>query len=144
MLRHGLRIVGVGHRRCFGNWISKHGQQAAPPTVVVHGGAWAFPDEMDGPSLLGVQRASQRGFAVLTSGGTAVDAVVAAVSVLEEDPAFDAGRGSALNSDGNVEMDALLVDGHSMRAGAVCGVSNTLHPIELARCKSFCQRDGRH
>ena len=64
---------------------------AVGPVIVIHGGAWAIPDSLAAASVAGVKRAARAGHAVLQKGGSAVDAVEAAVSVLEDDPAFDAG-----------------------------------------------------
>jgi L-asparaginase / beta-aspartyl-peptidase len=89
-------------------------------------------------SVAGVQRAAQAGYDVLAAGGSAVDAVEAAVLVLEDDPAFDAGRGSCLNANRAVEMDAVIMaedpgTSLSLRAGAVAGVSVVKNPVRLAR-----------
>ncbi len=73
------------------------------------------------------------GLEVLQSGGTALDAVEAAVRQLESDPTFDAGCGSFLNEDGEVELDASLMDGKTLKAGAVAAVRRVLHPVSLAR-----------
>jgi len=81
------------------------------------------------------------GAALLARGGSAQDAVVAAVDVLEDCPHFNAGTGSVLNAAGEVEMDAALMEGAKRRAGAVAGVRRLAHPIEAARA---VLRDGRH
>ena len=73
------------------------------------------------------------GYAVLSLGGSALDAVEAAVTVLEDDPTFDAGRGSFLTSDGRVQLDALLMDGGRMKAGGVACVERLRNPIQAAR-----------
>src|SRR5215469_6062423 len=103
------------------------------PVLLVHGGAWAIP-ESDAPAHeAGVRTALQTGFEVLSRGGSAVDAVQAAVVVLEDDPTFDAGRGSFLTSDGRVQLDALLMDGGRMKAGGVACVERIRNPIQAAR-----------
>jgi L-asparaginase / beta-aspartyl-peptidase len=107
------------------------------PCIVVHGGAWAIPDALTERSLAGVRRACEAGYAVLRGGGAAVDAVVAAVVVLEDDPAFDAGRGSCLNARREVEMDAVVITEdpaieQSLRSGAVAAVSRVKNPVKLA------------
>ncbi len=76
---------------------------------------------------------SMPGRSVLSDGGSAIDAVEAAVRVLEDDPCFNAGRGSTLNAEGLVELDAAIMDGANRRAGAVAGVRTTRAPISLAR-----------
>ena len=80
------------------------------PVLVVHGGAWAIPDDMVDAHLNGVRNAMAAGWKVLERGGPALDAVEEAVVILENDETFDAGRGSFLNRDGKVQMDALIMD----------------------------------
>jgi beta-aspartyl-peptidase (threonine type) len=107
-------------------------------SIVVHGGAGRF---VSGPEAdaeaeaarAGVLAATRAGYAILQAGGGALDAVVAAVVALEDDPAFNAGTGSVLNADGEVEMDAALMVGDVARAGAVAGVRTVKNPILLAR-----------
>jgi L-asparaginase / beta-aspartyl-peptidase len=103
------------------------------PTLLVHGGAWAIPPEMAEDHQRGVARALETGYKVLTSGGSATDAVEAAVTILEDDPTFDAGRGSFLTSEGKVQLDALLMDGATLRAGGVACVERLRNPIQAAR-----------
>ena len=103
------------------------------PVLLVHGGAWAIPDSDAPAHEAGVRTALQTGFEVLSRGGSAVDAVQAAVVVLEDDPTFDAGRGSFLTSDGRVQLDALLMDGGRMKAGGVACVERIRNPIQAAR-----------
>jgi len=103
------------------------------PTLLVHGGAWAIPADAAEDHQNGVRRALAAGYAVLERGGPALDAVVAAVTVLEDDPTFDAGRGSFLTSDGRVQLDALLMDGGRMKAGGVACVERLRNPIQAAR-----------
>lgn len=103
------------------------------PTLLVHGGAWAIPDDAAKAHEAGVREALERGYAILSRGGSALDAVEAAVTILEDDPAFDAGRGSFLTSDGRVQLDALLMDGGRMKAGGVACVEHLRNPIRAAR-----------
>jgi len=103
------------------------------PILVVHGGAWAIPDEAVEAHRRGVEAALRAGYGVLTRGGSATDAVVAAVTVLEDDETFDAGRGSFLTRDGRVQLDALLMDGSTLRAGGVACVERLRNPIQAAR-----------
>jgi beta-aspartyl-peptidase (threonine type) len=99
----------------------------------VHGGAWAIPDDAAAAHEAGVRKALDAGYRILQRDGSAVDAVEAAVSVLEDDPTFDAGRGSFLTSDGRVQLDALLMDGGRMKAGGVACVERLRNPIQAAR-----------
>jgi len=103
------------------------------PTLLVHGGAWAIPADAAAAHEAGVRNALETGYAILSRGGSALDAVEAAVTVLEEDPTFDAGRGSFLTSDGRVQLDALLMDGGRMKAGGVACVERLRNPIRAAR-----------
>jgi len=103
------------------------------PVIVVHGGAWAIPDRLVDLNICGVEDATGKGWGVLGKGGSALDAVVAAVSCLEDNPVFDAGIGSVLTEEGTVEMDALIMDGATLGAGAVAGLREIRHPIDLAR-----------
>src|SRR5947209_6571500 len=108
-------------------------QESKKPILVVHGGAWAMPDEVIAAHENGVRNALEAGWKVLERGGTALDATEAAVMVMEEDDTFDAGKGSFLTSDGRVEMDALIMDGATLRAGGVGGVQRVRSAIRLSR-----------
>src|SRR6201986_364665 len=106
------------------------------PLLLVHGGAWAIPDDAVDAHSFGVRSALLAGYALLERGATAVDAVEAAVAVLEDDEAFDAGRGSFLTRDGKVQLDTLLMDGGMtgpMRAGGFACVERLRNPIHAAR-----------
>jgi L-asparaginase / beta-aspartyl-peptidase len=103
------------------------------PVLVVHGGAWAMPDDMVEAHLRGVRNALSAGWRVLELGGTALDAVEAAVVIMEDDETFDAGRGSFLNRDGKVQLDALIMDGATLRAGGVGCVERVRNPVRAAR-----------
>jgi len=103
------------------------------PVLVVHGGAWAIPDDMVEAHLNGVRNAINAGWSALQGGGSALDAVEAAVVVMENDEAFDAGRGSFLNREGKVQLDALIMDGNTLRAGGVGCVEHIANPIRAAR-----------
>ena len=106
---------------------------AHSPILLVHGGAWAIPDDMLEAHEQGVFDALQTGYSLLERGASAVDAVEAAVSRLEDDATFDAGRGSFLTRDGRVQLDALLMDGATLRAGGVACVERLRNPIQAAR-----------
>src|SRR5262245_1195713 len=103
------------------------------PSLIVHGGAWDIPDEAAAACKDGCQYAIAEGWSILSRGGSALDAVEAAIIVLEDDPVFDAGYGSHLNADGQVECDAILMDGTTLRAGAAAGLKRIKNPIRLAR-----------
>ncbi len=102
--------------------------------IVVHGGAGssAAVDDAD-RAREGCLAAARRGYALLRQGASALDAVEAAATVLEDDPRFNAGTGSCLTRDGEVEMDACLMDGADLRVGAVALVRTMKNPIRLAR-----------
>jgi len=113
-------------------------EPAATWTIVIHGGAGSMTPENLGAAgdkaardALGT--ALEAGAALLRSGGAALDAVQAAVRVLEDDPHFNAGRGSVFTAEGRIECDAAIMDGHTLDAGAVAGVRSTKNPILLAR-----------
>lgn len=106
--------------------------------LAIHGGVNSGPPEATSPEeaaahRAGLARALEAGAAILRRGGPALDAVEAAVRVLEDDPAFNAGRGAVLTFDGRAELDAAIMDGATRRAGAVAGVTRTRHPVSLAR-----------
>jgi beta-aspartyl-peptidase (threonine type) len=103
------------------------------PALIVHGGAWDIPDDQVEAHLNGVRLAAETGWRLLREGASALDAVQAAVCVMEDDPTFDAGRGSHLNAAGHVELDALIMDGATLSAGSVAAVQRVCHPISLAR-----------
>ena len=103
------------------------------PVLLIHGGAWAIPDEQVEAHLTGVRNARDAGWRVLERGGTAIEAVEAAVVVMEDDPTFDAGLGSFLNADGKVQLDALMMCGKTLRAGGVGCVERVRNAIKVAR-----------
>ncbi|MCB8985656.1 MAG: isoaspartyl peptidase/L-asparaginase [Ardenticatenaceae bacterium] len=103
--------------------------------IIVHGGAgaWDVESERMRVGQAACREAALAGHAVLQAGGSALDAVETAVHVLEDCPALDAGRGSYPNANGEVEMDALIMDGRSLNMGAVAAIQRVRHPISLAR-----------
>jgi beta-aspartyl-peptidase (threonine type) len=106
--------------------------------IAIHGGAGAVPratlsSEREQRYRAGLEAALDGGYAVLERGGAALDAVTAAVRILEDDPCFNAGRGAALTRDGAAELDAAIMDGRQQRAGAVASVRHVKNPVELAR-----------
>lgn len=113
----------------------------SPLAIVVHGGAGWLGAPRREAVLDGCRRATMAGRARLDDGGSALDAVEAAVRVLEDDPLFNAGRGAVLRSTGGIELDASLMDGDGQRAGAVAAVRSLANPIRGARA---VLEDGRH
>jgi beta-aspartyl-peptidase (threonine type) len=103
------------------------------PVLLIHGGAWAMPDDAVAAHEEGIANALTAGYALLEQGASAVDAVEAAVAVMEDDETFDAGRGSFLTQDGRVQMDALLMNGENLRTGGVACVERLRNPIRAAR-----------
>jgi L-asparaginase / beta-aspartyl-peptidase len=106
--------------------------------IAIHGGAGAVPRatlsvERERPYFDALAAALDAGYAVLARGGPSLDAVIAAVRILEDDPLFNAGHGAALTRDGAVELDAAIMEGRQLRAGAVASVRHIKNPIELAR-----------
>lgn len=103
------------------------------PTIVVHGGAGKWDQNRSQPALEGVKKAAELGFEMLVKGESALDAVVEAVAFMEDAGVFNAGKGSALNIEGNVEMEASVMDGETLRAGAVGLLRDVKNPVRLAR-----------
>jgi beta-aspartyl-peptidase (threonine type) len=103
------------------------------PKLIVHGGAWNILEDMEQDHVRGVKRAINTVYPQLLNGMSAIDAVEAAVKILEEDPTFDARRGAFLNALGEIELDAMIMDGATLDFGAVAAVQNLLHPVTLAK-----------
>ncbi|HUI59409.1 MAG TPA: isoaspartyl peptidase/L-asparaginase [Steroidobacteraceae bacterium] len=107
-------------------------------SIAIHGGAGAMPraelsQEKEREYRASLERALDAGYAVLERGGSSLDAVISSVCVLEDDPLFNAGRGAALTREGAAELDAAVMEGKQLRAGAVASVRHVKNPIELAR-----------
>ncbi|MGA8041991.1 MAG: isoaspartyl peptidase/L-asparaginase [Terracidiphilus sp.] len=121
--------------------VSAHTQQPQPAhhwAIVLHGGAGVIERASMNPKTEAAYRASlkqaiQAGAKVLDNNGSALDAIEAAIHILEDDPLFNAGRGAVFTAGGKNELDAAIMDGATLRAGAVAGVTRTRHPISLAR-----------
>ena len=102
-------------------------------SILVHGGAKTIRPDREAANRAGCIAAAAAAAAVLSAGGRAVDAVVAAIKVLEDDPTFNAGYGAVLNADGEVELDAALMDGATLDVGAVAAARRARNPIEVAK-----------
>jgi beta-aspartyl-peptidase (threonine type) len=103
------------------------------PSLIVHGGAGNISDDRVADLKAGCHRALEAGWASLSGGGSALDAVETVVTAFQDDPEFNAGTGAHLNLNGQVELDAILMDGQTLKAGAVAAVSRIRNPIRLAR-----------
>ncbi|MGC2281953.1 MAG: isoaspartyl peptidase/L-asparaginase [Candidatus Acidiferrales bacterium] len=103
------------------------------PSLIIHGGAWNIPDEAAADCRAGIRRALEAGWGILSAGGNAIDAVESSIVILEDDPTFDAGYGAHLNTEGRVQLDAILMDGNALKAGSVAAVECVRNPIRLAR-----------
>ncbi len=128
----GMMMTGAGTAQAQGQSPAHHW------AIVVHGGAGVIERSKLGPEgdtayRAGLTQALQAGTAVLDKGGSALDAVEAAIHVLEDDPHFNAGRGAVFSAEGKNEMDSSIMDGSDLRAGAVAGIAHTRHPISAAR-----------
>ncbi len=117
--------------------IATMSQAAVTPVLVIHGGAGVVRQNMTPTKERAVRaamaQALQSGYAQLKAGKSSLDAVTAAITVLEDDPNFNAGRGAVFTHDGKNELDAAIMDGNTLRAGAVAGVQRIKNPILLAR-----------
>lgn len=113
--------------------------EAAPKwSIVVHGGAGVIErkdltPEQEKAYRAAMTKATEAGAAVLRRGGSALDAIEAAIRLMEDDPLFNAGRGAVFTAEGRNELDAAIMEGRTLKAGAVAGVTRTRHPITLAR-----------
>ena len=103
------------------------------PALIVHGGAWDIPDRLVQACRAGCRAALDVGWSVLDAGGSSLDAACAAVRALEDDPTFNAGHGSSVNTDGVVETDASVMIGEGLQAGAVAALVDIRHPVDVAR-----------
>jgi beta-aspartyl-peptidase (threonine type) len=103
------------------------------PKIIVHGGAWKIPEDTHADHIAGTHIAAETGWRILAAGGSAIDAVEETITVMENDPTFDAGVGSVLNRAGGIEMDAIIMDGQTLAMGAVAAVRGITNPVRLAR-----------
>ena len=106
--------------------------------IIVHGGAGYVPAQLTEEKTRGCQSAVQAGYSILCSNGSALDAVEAAVRNLEDNPSFNAGHGSVFNNKGQIEMDAMIMEGAQFGVGAVAGVKTVANPVSLARKVMEC------
>jgi len=104
-----------------------------PIAIIVHGGAGNLPLERIEDAQAGCKEAALVGWRILQVGGAALDAVEAAVRALEDNPMFNAGTGAGLTSEGDIELDAGIMEGHTLQVGAVAGVELIKNPVSLAR-----------
>ena len=104
-----------------------------PFALAVHGGAWNIPDDSVAELEAGITEALALGWSMLGAGRSSLDVVEQVIRLLEDNPAFDAGRGSRLTRGGKVELDASIMEGGDLRAGAVAAVQGIRNPITLAR-----------
>jgi beta-aspartyl-peptidase (threonine type) len=114
---------------------------AIVPVVLVHGGAGDVPEASRAAHAEGCRVAAARGLARLLETGSALEAAMRAVEVLEDDPRYNAGTGACLDERGELALDAAIMEGTSLRAGAVCAMPAFVHPIQVARA---VLDDGRH
>src|SRR5262245_36035229 len=142
---HGSDEVLEERWRSRARGVIKGAMEPRPPTarpaVIVHGGAGEVAPGRIAAVQAGCLRAVDAGLAVLAAGGGALDAAQAAVRVLEEEPEFNAGTGAVLTRAGTVEMDAALMDGRTLRIGAVAAMRDAPHAIDIARA---VLEDGEH
>jgi beta-aspartyl-peptidase (threonine type) len=130
-------MTGADLERVTASW----GADGGAWSVLVHGGAGDVAAERVARHVDGCRAAAQAALDVLRGGGAALEAVERAVVVLEDDPSFNAGTGACLNADGLIELDASIMEGSRLRAGAVCALPPFLHPIAIARA---VLEDGHH
>jgi L-asparaginase / beta-aspartyl-peptidase len=133
-----LEVPGPSKPRITGSW----GVATSGFCLLVHGGAGRRPPEERVVGRSGCVAAARRAAGeVLARGGSALDAVQLAVELLEDDPVFNAGTGGALTEEGTLELDAAIMSGLDLRAGAVCSLAPHRHPIAIARA---VLEEGRH
>ena len=111
---------------------------AAETAIVIHGGAGTIIKEKMSPDIEAkyrsvLKQSIEAGYAVLKSGGSSTDAVISSIKVMEDSPLFNAGHGAVFNHQGQVELDASIMNGDDLNAGAATGISNVRNPIVLAQ-----------
>ncbi len=139
MIRNPLPLLAAVLALAAGPAAAQENVQQAPRwSFAIHGGAGvierdSLTPEQDAAYRAALHRALQAGQAVLAAGGSAMDAVQAAIQIMEDDPLFNAGRGAVFTAEGRNELDAAVMDGTDLRAGSVAGLTTTRHPIAAAR-----------
>jgi beta-aspartyl-peptidase (threonine type) len=138
MIHHPITRWLLGAAACAVLAPAMAADHAGPVAIAIHAGAGTIEREDLSPELEAKIRAklveaARAGHEVLTGGGTALDAVTRAVTLLEDAPYFNAGRGAVFNAEGQNELDASIMDGATLNAGAVAGVHNVRNPVLLAR-----------
>ena len=123
---------------CNNTQMTTQNTEQPPVTLVIHGGAGTIlrenmSAEKEAEYREQLEEALNTGYSILEKGGSSLDAVEAVIALLEDSPLFNAGRGSVFNNKGKIEMDASIMDGKTMKAGAVASISNVKNPIKLAR-----------
>src|SRR5262245_26493706 len=113
--------------------LSEEGGSKMGLAIIVHGGAGAMAPDRHQAAAQGCREAAMAGWRILQAGGSALDAVQAAIVVLENDPGFNAGTGAVLTTDGRAQLDAGIMDGEGLHVGAVAGIEHVKNPIALAR-----------
>jgi L-asparaginase / beta-aspartyl-peptidase len=103
------------------------------PSIIVHGGSGTWPDDTHEAAITGTRAAASLGWKLLNEGWAAMDVIEQVVRVLEDDPTYDAGRGSYVNAAGQVELDAIVMDGETLKTGAVAALRGVANPISVAR-----------
>ena len=103
------------------------------PALIVHGGAWRIDPAEHAAHINGTEVAARAAWELLQAGSTALDAIEKAIMIMEDDPTFDAGTGSVLNCVGEIELDAMIMDGKTLKLGAVGAAQGIANPIYLAR-----------
>lgn len=139
MIRRALLLAALALAGCATAASPPQAAAARPAwAIVVHGGAGviersAMTPETDAAYRAAMARATAAGTAVLERGGSALDAIEAAIVLMEDDPLFNAGRGAVFTAEGKNELDASIMDGATLKAGAVAGLTRIRHPIKAAR-----------
>lgn len=130
----GALLAGLGLALASGSTLGDKPMYS----IAIHGGAGTLPrtemtQELEAQYRADLQKALDTGFELLSGDGTSLDAVTAAVRILEDSPLFNAGKGAVFNREAQVELDAAVMDGATLKAGAVAGIRHVRNPIDLAR-----------
>ena len=126
-------VEGMAHGEPSAGNLGRMDNVRSKPVLMVHGGAGTIPDDSVDRYVAGIRAALDAGWTILEHGGTAIDAIEAAIVSMEDSGSFNAGRGSVVNQDGRVQLDALIMDGATLAAGGVGAVETVRNPIRVAR-----------